>query len=105
MRAKAEALRELDAQLPGRTFLLVPDAGLYYLITGMRNPTPYDYPYVTAFGRNGEAQTAAAIRRGEITKVLIDVVDRRLAAWPLIHSVREQLAFIADIGGVVYGRR
>lgn len=29
-------------------------AGLLYLVSGRRNPTPYDYPLSSAFGRHGE---------------------------------------------------
>lgn len=50
-------------------FLLIPEAGFYYLITGFKNPTPFDYPLVTAFGLTGEKQTAAAISAGRIHSV------------------------------------
>ena len=33
--------------------LVVPEAGFYYLVTGLANPSPFDYPLATAFGRHG----------------------------------------------------
>lgn len=100
---KAEALRELANRSPGETFLLAPDAAQYYLLSGISNPTSYDFPYVTAFGHTGEQDTADAIRRGEISTVMIEAGDPQLAAWELIHTTEQTLSPIADIGCTVYG--
>jgi hypothetical protein len=101
---KAETLRELARDSEGATFLLAPDAARCYLLSGIRNPTPYDYPYRTAFGHHGEREAAEAIRRGEISTVVVEPGDPDLAAWPLIHTVQEALSPIADVGCTVYGR-
>jgi hypothetical protein len=100
---KAQVLRELAHRSPSGTFLLAPDAAQYYLLSGIRNPTPYDFPYVTAFGHAGERATADAIRRGEISTVMIDAGDPQLAAWELIHTTQETRSPIADVGCAVYG--
>lgn len=55
-----------------RLFILSPDAGFYYLVTGLKNPTPYDYPYATAFGFHGESEVIDAISRGHIRSVCLD---------------------------------
>lgn len=47
-------------------FLLFPTAGFYYLQTELRNPTPFDYPTATSFGRAGQEETMQAIREGRI---------------------------------------
>jgi hypothetical protein len=56
----------------GRTFFIAPYAGLYYLVGGLRNPTPYDYPYAVALGRNGDAEIERAIGDGRIARVCMD---------------------------------
>ena len=66
--ADADALRGAAAGEP--LFLLMPDAGLYYLVSGLTNPTPFDYPLATAFGRTGEADLATAIEAGRVTRVV-----------------------------------
>jgi hypothetical protein len=100
---KAEVLRELANRSPGGTFLLAPDAARYYLLSGIRNPTRYDYPYITAFGHSGERATADAIRRGEISTVMVEAGDPQLAAWELIRTTQAVLSPIADVGCTVYG--
>ena len=66
-------LRSLNA-LPrdGRTFFIAPYAGFYYMVGGLRNPTPYDYPYAVALGSNGVAEIEDAIRAGRIERVCVD---------------------------------
>lgn len=53
------------------TFYLLPEAGLYYLLTGTSNPTPYDFPLRTAFGTDGVGRVEEQIGRGEIAYVCI----------------------------------
>lgn len=66
-------LRNLDV-LPrdGRTFFIAPYAGFYYMVGGLRNPTPYDYPYAVALGKNGVAEIESDIRDGGIARVCVD---------------------------------
>ena len=66
----ARRARMLTAAAAGeRPFLLIPEAGMYYLLTGLKNPTPYDYPYVTTFGPRGERDVITSIEQGRITSV------------------------------------
>jgi len=39
-------------------------AGFCHVIIGMKNPTPYDFPYSTAFGRNGQEEVVASLAQG-----------------------------------------
>jgi hypothetical protein len=86
----------------GATFILATDAARYYLLTGIRNPTPYDYPYATAFGVHGERRTSEAIRRGQVTSVLLDMPDGSLSPRGLIETVRETMTPVAELGGTLY---
>ena len=37
--------------------LLLPNASLLYLTSGIENPTPHDYPLLTAIRRQGQLET------------------------------------------------
>lgn len=83
------SLAQLVAVAGGRpVFILSRGASAWYLATGLRNPTAYDYPTVPAFGRTGEARIIAQIEQGRIPLVAVraDAIDRwprteRLEAW------------------------
>jgi hypothetical protein len=64
---------EHGATRDGKFFILSPRAGLYYLTSGLRNPTPFDYPLRTAFGRRGESEVIERISRGEIQSICTDL--------------------------------
>lgn len=91
--------RALDDAAGAGTFLLMPEAGLYYLITGLKNPTPFDYPYVTAFGRRGQQQTMAAIATGRIRTVCLAASGPPpLRPVDLERYVQEQMEPGPDVG-------
>ncbi|MBI4854375.1 MAG: glycosyltransferase family 39 protein [Acidobacteria bacterium] len=54
------------------TFLISPSAGFYYLISGLKNPTPFDYPLITTLGAKGEQEVIAAISEKKIKHVWIE---------------------------------
>lgn len=56
----------------GRTFLIAPYAGFYYMVGGLQNPTPYDYPYSVALGLDGVAEIERDISDGRIARVCVD---------------------------------
>ncbi len=97
--AEAEAMRTAAAS--GRLFLLVPNAGLYYLISGVRNPTPFDYPLGTAFGRAGEADLVRAVSDGRLRRVCMTTVTGRMAAERLQDAVVTSLRPAADLGACI----
>jgi hypothetical protein len=61
-----------DNATEGALFIVGPKAGFYYVLTGLRNPTAFDYPFATTFGKAGEERTARAIREGTIKAACID---------------------------------
>ncbi len=86
----ATAMAE-DAAKGKRLFLLSPRAGFFYLFSGVRNPTPFDYPLATAMGRHGEEQLIEAIGKGLIDRVWVD--ERIMEMGPL--SPEKLLAYIS----------
>jgi hypothetical protein len=52
-------------------FLVRPDAALVYASGGIRNRTPFDYPFTTTFGKTGQAEVIGAIRSGTVSHVCI----------------------------------
>jgi 4-amino-4-deoxy-L-arabinose transferase-like glycosyltransferase len=52
-------------------FLATANAGFWYLETGVQNPTPFDFPLVTAMGSAGEKRVVDAIEDGEIAAVCL----------------------------------
>ena len=67
---RAQEIRTATGE--GATFYLFPEAGLYYLLTGTANPTPYDFPLRTAFGTEGMRLVMEGVGRGEIALVCLD---------------------------------
>jgi hypothetical protein len=99
---RANVLRTLAEDAAGATFLISPNAAQYWLLSGIPNPTPYDYPYATAFGHEGERETADAIRGGAITTAMIEVGDPHFAAWEVIRAAEETLTRVHDSDGTFY---
>lgn len=97
-RTRARALaRAADA---GPLFVVSGAAGLDYLLSGVENVTPYDYPYVTAFGKDGEAETAAQVRAGRFAAVCLDEeIDERLRPRRLERAIREAMTAGAALPG------
>lgn len=96
-----DALRTVTG---GSVFLLRPDAAWWYLAAGLTNPTPYDYPYASVFGPDGQAQTIAAILRGDVRWVcLASPMEGRLAPVELQAFVQGSMEPVAEtVAGVVY---
>ena len=67
-------------------FVVSIEAGILYLASGIENVTPFDYPWVTTFGRDGEERLAEDVERGRFGAVCVDfggepaLVPRRLEA-------------------------
>ena len=73
----------------GPLFLATSKAGFYYLLSGVPNPTPFDYPLATAFGRTGQEELVARIRRGEIAAVCLGFSrGGDLTPRPVVDAVR-----------------
>ena len=55
----------------GEVLLLRPDAAVWYVATGLANPTPFDYPLASVFGPGGEQAVVDAIDDGRIRWVCL----------------------------------
>jgi len=52
-------------------FILSPPAAFYYHVTGLSNPTPFDFPLSTTFGLHGQAEVIEALEKGQICHVCL----------------------------------
>jgi hypothetical protein len=68
--ALGRSLRSADGG-SNRTFLLMPSAAAFYLVSGLSDPTQYDYPIVNTFGSSGQQGVIDAIRRGAVRRVCL----------------------------------
>lgn len=100
--------RRLVEQAAGdkRLLLLMPDAAFRYLTTGLRNPTPFDFPLASTFGRTGQQRVIADIAAGRIRRVCL---TNGWWGWPprqLAHFVRTTMRPGAELGLCrMYSRR
>jgi hypothetical protein len=93
---KAEALARASGGAP--TFLLSPRAGFLYLASGIRNPTPFDYPIITGLGLDGEQKLIRALSRGDVGVVGIERDWWYLKPKSLTSYVEENLTKTDDLG-------
>jgi hypothetical protein len=80
--------------------------GMLHVMSGVPNPTAYDYHFATAYGRTGERRVAQQVRRGEIPTVCLDPeIPERFRPLTLERAIRETLRPRRELGGcVLYGR-
>jgi hypothetical protein len=93
----ANRLQKIVAGQP--TFLLMPNAALFYLLSDLPNPTPYDYPLLTAFGRQGITRVSQALEEGQLKAACVTLPSQ----YPLaVHSLEEKIQSVmtpvADLG-------
>jgi hypothetical protein len=86
------------ARSDSRVLLLLPDAGFRYLTTGLRNPTPFDFPFVTTFGRNGQQRVVEALAAGRIGQVCLGRSWFGLEPTQLVNYVRRTMRPRAQLG-------
>ena len=80
-------------------FLLTSDAGFYYLVSGIRNPTRIDYPLVASMGRDGEERLIAAIRSRHVPLVCVrPYPDPLLRPARLEKYVQTEMHFVSHLG-------
>jgi hypothetical protein len=73
----------------GPLFILSPSAPIGYVLSGIPNPTPYDYPLANGFGEEGEGELIREIRRGDLRNVCVgEFPDEKLRPDRLHRSVR-----------------
>jgi hypothetical protein len=67
--AQAQALR--DSVEGEDAFILSLPAAFYYHVTGLQNPTPFDFPLSTAFGLHGQEEVIQALEQGQVCWVCL----------------------------------
>lgn len=91
----AESVESINLRLAapsGRLFVLAPSAANVYLTTGLQNPTPFDYPFVTTLGTGGEAGLIAQVERRELNPLCLGLDENDgLAPRALIQVVTERM--------------
>jgi hypothetical protein len=102
---REHAARLKQAVPEGEVFLLIPDAAVYYLLSGLRNPTPFDYPEIQTLGIDGEDKLIEAIGRGQIRTVCAGAAaDRPLTPLKLLRHVERNMKREAGLGFCVLYR-
>jgi hypothetical protein len=97
VRTNAKKLTESTAG--ESVFILDNAAAIYYLVTGIKNPTPYDDPHAQAFGVNGQAEVIAALEQGRISYVCMNPLGSDPLAPTLLEDyVPKQMERIRDLG-------
>jgi hypothetical protein len=104
-KAGEETARLHDAAAGAPLFLLVPNAGFYYLTAGVTNPTPFDYPLKPAFGRTGMPDTIARFERGELSQLCMKRAAGFMAPDMLQDYVDARMTAADDLGVCVLYRR
>jgi hypothetical protein len=89
----------LTVATEGSVLILRPDAAIWYLGSGLRNPTKYDFPYASTFGPKGQQRVIEAIRAGEVPWVCIDPISFISAARPeqLCRFVLDEMVFESHV--------
>jgi hypothetical protein len=83
----------------GPVFLLTSEAGFYYLVSGVRNPTGIDYPLVASMGRDGEERLIAAIRSRHLSLVCVRPFPvPQLRPARLEKYVQTEMHFVSHLG-------
>ncbi len=91
---------ELRAHVgPDREVLILRlDAGLYYIVGGLRNPTPYDFPDAFEFGATGVTELRAALANQTIRFTCIGRdYPRQLEPDQVIATVQAHAWFVARL--------
>jgi hypothetical protein len=96
-RTTADRLR---VEADGRpVFLLGMDAGFWYLVSGVRNPTPFDIPATTSVGSSGVPWLLERLIDGRIDQVCLDHrPPDRMTLTPVAAFVRDHFQPSLDIG-------
>ncbi|MEZ5645120.1 MAG: hypothetical protein R3E94_19980 [Burkholderiaceae bacterium] len=90
--AMANALRDLSAD--GPVMVISNSAARYYLTGGFANPTRFDYPQSTTFGRHGQQEVIDAIEAGYIPWVCLGMGRNSLLPTELVAHVRTHMQVV-----------
>ncbi len=82
-----------------------PRAGILYLLSGVRNRTPFDYPLVSTFGRSGQQRVIRDFERGNLACAWVEMNENAdMAPVDLIRYVNTMQPTAKVAGGTVYCR-
>lgn len=84
----------------GRMLVIHPAAPVFYH-AALRNPTRYDFPLVTPFGRNGQREVIGQIRDGSVSRVCLEPPGEAWLGLPpeeLIAFVQSSMTPGPDLG-------
>jgi 4-amino-4-deoxy-L-arabinose transferase-like glycosyltransferase len=95
---------ELRRLTGGDVFIVRADAAYFYLAGGLRNPTPYDFPVLTDFGRAGERGIVSLVARQKVPFACVAASDGTAPVdtpdfRPLLlnHAIRHDMRFVARL--------
>jgi hypothetical protein len=99
----APSLRRNAARLRTATegdpvFLLKWGAARDYLASGLRNPTPFDYPYATAVGLQGQKELIRSIHEGGLRIVCLGREAEELGLPQVTRHVQQAMVKVRDLG-------
>jgi hypothetical protein len=98
--------KELRGLTGGDVVLIRPDASVWYLATGLRNPTPYDYPLSSTFGPDGQEVLVEDIASGRVRYCCWHPSDLGLLSPAVVEAYAAGLRVLASTraGRLVTGR-
>ncbi len=100
----AEQAPAMAAALRPEAFIVSSRSGFWYLVTGVRNPTMWDWPGVTSMGKRGQDEAIARIVRGEIAHVCLDTREWGLNPRRLEQAVVAHMERVRNLGPCVFYR-
>jgi 4-amino-4-deoxy-L-arabinose transferase-like glycosyltransferase len=90
----------------GQLLILTTYPSVLYLVSGVRNPTPFDYPLVTAFGLSGSTRVLAALESGAIGSVCFaPAATESQRPQGLEQFVQTRMSRVSDLGPCTLYRR
>jgi hypothetical protein len=95
--AALAAGRTIEEVTGGRVLVLRGDAAQWYLALGLRNPTAYDYPLASTFGRRGQQDVADRLTRGDVEWCVFAPIEAGALTPSVLHrAVLERMEPVAD---------
>ena len=96
LRRDAARLRKATGGDP--VFLLKWGAARDYLASGLRNPTPFDYPYASSLGLRGQEELIRSIDEGRLRTVCVGRGAEELELPQLTQHVPQAMVRVRDLG-------
>lgn len=81
-----------------KILLLIPNASLYYLASGLKNPSRYDFPMAATLGAEGEEEVIRALTERRIQAVCLQKNHGPIALRTIEQYVETRLQRGADLG-------